>query len=78
MEFVPIDASIAEDLAGWSVEIPGRASANVEALTGPTTPEGARVQAHMGPGQVATWGMATSDEADAFGFHWSRPSWDNA
>lgn len=78
MEFVPIHVAIAEDLASWSVEIPGRASANVEALTGPTTPEGARVQVHnipgaeVGPGQVATWGKATSDEADAFGFHWSR------
>jgi hypothetical protein len=78
MDFVPIHASISEDLASWSVEIPGLASANVEALTGPTTPEGARVQTHnlpgaeVGPGQVATWGKATSDEVDAFGFHWSR------
>lgn len=36
--------------------------ATAEALTGPTTPDGARVQVHnapgaeVGPGQVATWG----------------------
>lgn len=73
MEVVPIHVSIAEDLSAWSVEIPGRASATVEALTGPTTPEGTRVQsqnlpgAEVGPGQVATWGVSTYS-ADAFGF----------
>jgi hypothetical protein len=78
MEYVPIHATIAEDLATWSVEIPGKAAATVEALTGPTTPEGARVQVHnlpgseVGPGQVATWGRATMDRADAFGFRWDR------
>lgn len=40
MEYVPIDVFIAEDLATWSVDIPGKATATVEALTGPTTPEG--------------------------------------
>ncbi|NUP23884.1 MAG: hypothetical protein HOZ81_49095, partial [Streptomyces sp.] len=44
----------------------------------PTTPDGARVQVHnapgaeVGPGQVATWGRATADRADAFGFSWER------
>lgn len=79
MEFVPINASIADDLATWSVEIPGKASARVEALTGPTTPDGARVQsqnlpgAEVGPGQPsATWGRVTSEQVDAFGFRWER------
>ncbi|MHA6794514.1 DUF1326 domain-containing protein [Pseudonocardia bannensis] len=78
MEYVPIRVFIAEDLATWSVEIPGKAAATVEALSGPTTPEGARVQVHnlpgaeVGPGQVATWGRATSDRADAYGFRWER------
>jgi hypothetical protein len=78
MEFAPIRASFDNDLSSWSVEIPGQASATVEALTGPTTPEGARVQTHnppgaeVGPGQVATWGRATSDRADAYGFQWER------
>jgi hypothetical protein len=45
-------------------------------LTGPTSPEGGRVEirnapgAEVGPGQVATWGTATADEVDAFGFNW--------
>ncbi|GAA3730227.1 hypothetical protein HDA32_006002 [Spinactinospora alkalitolerans] len=79
MEYAPIEASIADDLAAWSVRVPGRAEAVVEALTGPTAAEGARVQVHnlpgaeVGPGQgAATWGMATTDRADAFGFQWDR------
>jgi hypothetical protein len=73
MEVAPISVSIAEDLSTWSMEVPGRAAATVQALTGPTTPEGARVQSHnlpgaeVGPGQVATWGVATYS-ANAFGF----------
>jgi hypothetical protein len=49
----------------------------VEALGGRTTPEGARVQSHnlpgaeVGPGQVATWGVAAY-QADAFGFRFER------
>ena len=72
MEIAPIRVSIAEDLSTWSMEVPGRAAATVEALGGPTTPEGSRVQSHnlpgaeVGPGQVATWGVATYS-ADAFG-----------
>jgi len=77
MEVVPIRAPIAKDLSTWSVEIPGRASAAVEALGGRTTPQGARVQSHnlpgaeVGPGQVATWGVAAY-RADAFGFTFER------
>jgi hypothetical protein len=57
--------------AWWSPERPG---ASAEALTGPTTPEGARVQVHnppgaeVGPGQVATWATTKQAEAEAFGF----------
>jgi hypothetical protein len=75
-EFAEIDFQIADDLASWSVEVPGKARGSAEALTGPTTPEGARVQVHnppgaeVGPGQIATWGTATVDTADAFGFRW--------
>jgi hypothetical protein len=77
MEIVPIQVSIADDLSTWSVEVPGRAAARVEALSGPTTPAGARVQSHnlpgaeVGPGQVATWGVAAY-RADAFGFTFER------
>ncbi|MGW4161471.1 DUF1326 domain-containing protein [Streptomyces sp. NPDC004788] len=78
MDVVPIEFAIDDDLATWSVEIPGKVRASAAALTGPTTPEGTRVQVHnppgaeVGPGQVATWGRATADRADAFGFKWDR------
>jgi hypothetical protein len=61
MEYVPITFEIADDLAYWAAEVPGKATARAEALTGPTTPDGQRVQLHnppgaeVGPGQVATW-----------------------
>jgi hypothetical protein len=74
LEFVPIDFEIADDLAHWRVEVPGKLRGRAVALTGPTSPEGGRVEVHnapgaeVGPGQVATWGTATADEVDAFGF----------
>jgi len=79
IEFAPITFEIADDLAYWAAEVPGKATARAEALTGPTTPAGGRVQVHnppgaeVGPGQVATWGRATSDHVDGFGFKWE---WD--
>jgi hypothetical protein len=79
IEFAPITFEIADDLVYWAAEVPGKAKARAEALTGPTTPEGQRVQVHnppgaeVGPGQVATWGRATTDHADGFGFKWE---WD--
>ena len=78
LEFAPIEVEIADDLAFWRAEIPGKVEARAEALAGPTTREGARVQVHnapgaeVGPGQVATWGRATADRADSSGFSWSR------
>lgn len=79
IEFAPIDLEIADDLAHWRAEIPGKALARAEALSGPTTPPGQRVQtvnppgSEVGPGGVATWGRAVSDRADGFGFKWE---WD--
>ena len=79
IEYAPIEFEIEEDLARWSVEVPGKARGSAVALAGPTTPEGARVQVHnppgaeVGPGQVATWGTAEEDEVEAFGFKWSLP-----
>jgi hypothetical protein len=75
-EFVPIKFEISEDLAYWSAEIPGKVVARAEALTGPMTPPGKRVQtlnapgSETGPGTVATWGRAVADEVDATGFKW--------
>jgi hypothetical protein len=79
IEYAPIKFEIADDLAHWSVEVPNRAKGSATALTGPTAPEGARVQVHnppgaeVGPGQIATWATAEDDEVEAFGFKWSWP-----
>lgn len=76
IDYAPIAFEIASDLAYWRAEIPGRVVARAEALTGPMTPPGERVQttnapgSEMGPGTVATWGRATADSVDAFGFRW--------
>jgi hypothetical protein len=81
IEYAPIKFDIADDLSYWSAEIPGKVVAKAEALTGPTTPPGKRVQtinppgSEVGPGAsgaVATWGTATADEVDAMGFKWER------
>ena len=80
LEFVPITFEVAHDLAYWRAEIPGKVVAAAEALSGPTTPPGARVQllnppgSEVGPGQVATWGKATANEVDAYGFQWNWAS----
>ena len=76
IEYVPISFEIAEDLAYWRAEIPGKVTARGEALTGPTTLPGQRVQVHnppgseVGPGAIATQGIATADRAEGFGFKW--------
>jgi hypothetical protein len=52
--------------------------AKAEALTGPMTPPGKRVQTLNAPGSevatgtVATWGAAITDEVDAMGFKWEK------
>jgi hypothetical protein len=73
-EYAAITFELADDLAHWRAEVPGRVVAAAEALTGPTTPPGQRVQllnppgSEVGPGGVATWGRGTSAEVEAFGF----------
>jgi hypothetical protein len=82
IESVPIEFEIADDLAWWRASVPGMLDARAEALTGPTTPEGSRVQVHnppgseVGPGQIATWGVSTADRAEAMGwsFDWAGRS----
>jgi hypothetical protein len=77
IEYVPITFDVADDLAYWRAEIPDKVTAAAEALTGPTTPPGTRVQllnppgSETGPGQIATWGTATDNLVDAQGFHWN-------
>jgi hypothetical protein len=81
LDFAPIKFEVADDLSYWSAEIPGKVLAKAEALTGPMTPSGKRVQtinppgSEVGPGAagaVATWGTAVADEVDAMGFKWER------
>jgi hypothetical protein len=78
VEYASINFEVAEDLSYWSVEIPGMVSAKAAALTGPMTPPGKRVQtinppgSEVGPGGVATWGSALTDNVDAMGYKWER------
>jgi hypothetical protein len=77
IEYAPISFAVADDLASWRAEVPGMVKASAEALTGPTTPPGARVQLHnppgseTGPGQIVTWGTATENLVNAYGFQWN-------
>jgi hypothetical protein len=76
IEFARIDFHVDDDLASWRAEIPGKLTSSAEALGGPTTPPGKQVHnagsCETGPGGVATYGKATVDRADAFGFKWNR------
>ncbi len=78
-EVAPIEFHVADDLSSWSASVPGKVEARAEALTGPTTPPGHRVQtinppgSEVGPGGVATWGVASTQRADAFGFSFDWP-----
>ena len=78
IDFVPIEFEVAGDLATWRASIPGKVEAKAEALTGPTTLPGQRVQtlnppgSEVGPNAVATWGTSKVDRADAYGFKWNR------
>jgi len=80
IEYAPVKIEVANDLSEWSAEIPGKVIAKGEALTGPMTPPGKRVQtvnlpgSEVGPGTVATWGRAVVDEVNAPEVHyqWKR------
>ncbi len=78
VEAAPIEFELAGDLAYWRAAIPGKLEARAEALTGPTTLPGQRVQTtnppgcETGPNGVATWGRSTADRADCMGFAWNR------
>jgi len=80
LEHAPIKIEIADDLSYWNAEIPGMVIAKGEALTGPMTPPGKRVQtfnppgSEVGPGTVATWGTAVTDEVNVpeVRYKWKR------
>ncbi|MGS5046775.1 MULTISPECIES: DUF1326 domain-containing protein [unclassified Mameliella] len=72
LEFAPVECHIEDDLAHWSIRVPGHVKATADALTGPTTPPGKRVQTHNPPGSEtggtpATWGVPKSLELIDFG-----------
>jgi hypothetical protein len=76
--FASIHVDIAPDLSTWSAQIPEHdIRAAAEALMGPTS-DGKVTKiynlpgAETGPGGIATWGRATVDRANAFGFRWDR------
>jgi hypothetical protein len=76
LEFVPSTSRSPMTARTGASRSPGKVRGSAEALTGPTSTEGARVEARnapgaeVGPGEVATWGVATADEVDVFGFKW--------
>jgi len=77
MEFATIKVEFAKDLTSWGAEVVGKFKAAATALNGPTSngkiPEVRNLPgAETGPGGVATWGKATTDRVDAFGFKWDR------
>jgi hypothetical protein len=80
MSFAPVKFEIADDLSYWRAEVPGKVVAKGEALTGPMTPPGKRVQtinppgSEVGPGGVATWGTAVQDDVSVpeMQFEWKK------
>jgi hypothetical protein len=79
MEFAPIEVEIDEDLGSWRLVVPNMAEGSTELLVGPTSKSGERLAvvnptgSEVGPGQGAvTYGVASTDKADAFGFNWER------
>ncbi len=80
VSFAPIKFEIADDLAYWKASVPGKVMVEAEALSGPMTPPGKRVQtinapgSEVGPGTVATWGKAVVDTVTATDvrFSWKR------
>ena len=80
IEFALINFEVADHLAYWSAEIPGKVMAKGEALTGPMTQKGKRVQtinapgSEVGPGTVTTWGTAVIDEVNVpdVRYQWKR------
>jgi hypothetical protein len=79
IEAAPIAVEVADDLSWWRAEIPGKVEARAEALSGPTTPQGQRVQtlnppgSEVGPAGAATWGRAIQDRVNGLGLTWA---WD--
>lgn len=79
LEFAPIELEIDDDLSAWRLSVPGKAEGATELLVGPTSSPGKRMAvmnppgSEVGPGQgAATYGITSTDKADAFGLSWER------
>jgi hypothetical protein len=65
---------VADDLAYWRAEIPGKVMAAAEALNGPMCLQRRRVQllnppgSEVGLGEIATWIKITTNRVSAYGF----------
>ncbi|HEX2466828.1 MAG TPA: DUF1326 domain-containing protein [Solirubrobacterales bacterium] len=77
LEFAPLELEIADDASSWSVRVPGKVTGSAEVISGPTTRPGEHVRVTNIPGAEAgptagdtTYGIASANEADAFGFKW--------
>jgi hypothetical protein len=75
LEFAPIELEIADDASSWRLKVPGMVEGQAEVVTGPTTRPGEHVRVTNIPGAEAgpnsgetTYGIATKNEANAFGF----------
>jgi hypothetical protein len=75
LEFAAIELEIADDASSWNLKVPGMVEGRAEVITGPTTRPGEHVRVTNIPGAEAgptagqtTYGIATKNEADAFGF----------
>src|SRR5215472_7578402 len=49
IEYAPIEFEVADVLASWRAEVPGKVVASAEAISGPTSLPGKRVQVHNPP-----------------------------
>jgi hypothetical protein len=77
LEFAPLELEIADDASSWSLRVPGKVTGGAEVITGPTTRPGEHVRVTGAPGAEAgptagemTYGIASSNDVDAFGFKW--------
>jgi hypothetical protein len=77
LEFGPVELEIADDSSSWSLKVPGKVTGSAEVLIGPTNRPGEQAHVVNIPGSEAgpnsgpmTYGIASSNEVDAFGFKW--------
>ncbi|MFB5601007.1 MAG: DUF1326 domain-containing protein [Nitrososphaeraceae archaeon] len=74
INFATIRFEAAKDLSYWKAEIPGKVIAKAEALTGPMTPAGKRVETINAPGSEVGPDRSISDQVNAseIGYKWER------